>query len=145
MLEQPVKSEQQVQQSEVRTSNNEPKSNRDQRLFTFKATYLIWLALIMLEGLIALRISLKMIGANANSGFAIVIYNLSNLFLFPFTGLTASYTSGAIVLEVSSFIAMAFYALIFWGIERVVWVVFYRPREAPVTIMQRTSSKQHTE
>ena len=89
-------SEQQV--SEVRTSNKEPKANRDQRLFTFKATYAIWLALIMLEELIALRISLKMIGANPNSGFAILIYNFSNLFLFPFTGLTSSYTSGAIVL-----------------------------------------------
>ncbi|MEK7442529.1 MAG: hypothetical protein AABZ78_17145 [Chloroflexota bacterium] len=136
-------SEQQV--SEVRTSNKEPKANRDQRLFTFKATYAIWLALIMLEGLIALRISLKMIGANPNSGFAILIYNFSNLFLFPFTGLTSSYTSGAIVLEVSSFIAMAVYALLFWGIERVVWVIFYRPREAPVALTQRTSSEQHTE
>lgn len=136
-------SEQQV--SEVRTSNKEPKSNLDQRLFTFKATYLIWLALIMLEGLIALRISLKMIGANANSGFAVLVYNLSNIFLFPFAGLTPSYTSGAIVLEVSSFIAMAVYALLFWGIERVVWVIFYRPREAPVAVTQRTSSEQHTE
>lgn len=136
-------SEQQV--SEVRTSNKEPKSNSDQRLFTFKATYVIWLTLIMLEGLIALRIMLKLIGANANSGFAVLVYNFSNIFLFPFAGLTSSYTSGAMVLEVSSFIAMAVYALVFWGIERVVWVIFYRPREAPVAVTQRTSSEQHTQ
>ena len=136
-------SEQQV--SEVITSNKEPKSNRDQRLFTFKATYMIWLALIMLEGLIALRIMLKLIGANANSGFAVLVYNFSNIFLFPFAGLTSSYTSGAMVLEVSSFIAMAVYAVVFWGIERVVWVIFYRPREAPVAVTQRTSSEQHTQ
>ena len=135
-------SEQQV--SEVRTSNREPKSNRDQRLFTFKATYVIWLLLVMLEGLLALRIGLKLIGANPDSGFAVLIYNFSNIFLFPFAGLTPSYTAGAMVLEVSSFIAMVVYALVFWAIERVVWVIFYRPREAAVSVTQKTSSEQHT-
>ena len=99
----------------------------------------------MLEGLIALRIGLKLIGANPDSGFAILIYNFSNIFLFPFAGLTSSYTAGAVVLEVSSFIAMVVYALVFWAIERVVWVIFYRPREAPVAVTHRTSSEQHTE
>jgi len=134
-------SEQQV--SEVRTTQRDP--SRDQRLFTFKATYVIWLVLVMLEGLIALRIGLKLIGANPDSGFAVLIYNFSNIFLFPFAGLTSSYTAGAVVLEVSSFIAMVVYALVFWAIERVVWVIFYRPREAPVAVTHRTSSEQHTE
>src|SRR3989304_486116 len=134
-------SEQQV--SEVRTTQRDP--SRDQRLFTFKATYVIWLVLVMLEGLIPLRIGLKLIRANPDSGFAVFIYNFSNIFLFPFAGLTSSYTAGAVVLEVSSFIAMVVYALVFWAIERVVWVIFYRPREAPVAVTQRTSSEQHTE
>jgi hypothetical protein len=135
-------SERQV--SEVRTSSQESKAGRDQRLFTFKATYLVWLALVMLEALIALRFGLKLIGANADSGFAILVYGFSNLFLFPFTGLISNYTAGAIVLEVSSLIAMVVYALVFWGIERLVWVIFYRPREAAVSVTQRTSSEQHT-
>jgi hypothetical protein len=134
-------SEQQV--SEVRTTQRDP--SRDQRLFTFKVTYVIWLLLVMLEGLLALRIGLKLIGANPDSGFAVLIYNFSNIFLFPFAGLTSSYTAGAVVLEVSSFIAMVVYALVFWAIERVVWVIFYRPREAPVAVTHRTSSEQHTE
>ena len=48
--------------SEVRTSQNEPE--REQRIFTFKATQLIWLFLGILEVLIALRIGLKLIAAN---------------------------------------------------------------------------------
>ena len=48
--------------SEVRTSQNEPE--REQRIFTFKATQLIWLLFGILEALIALRIGLKLIGAN---------------------------------------------------------------------------------
>jgi hypothetical protein len=135
-------SEQQV--SEVRTSNREPKSNRDQRLFTFKTTYIIWLVLVMLEGLIALRVGLKLIGANEASPFAMLVYGVSNLFLFPFAGLTGTPAAGGLVLEVSSLIAMVVYALIFWAIERVVWVIFYRPREAPVAVTHRTSNEQHT-
>ena len=133
------------QVSEVRTSVKEPTSNREQRIFTFKATYAIWLALAMLESLIALRIGLKLIGANPDSGFAILVYGFSNIFLFPFTGLTATPASGGMVLEISSFIAMVVYALVGWAFERVVWVIFYRPREAPVSVTQRSSSEQHTQ
>jgi len=135
-------SEQQV--SEVRTSNREPKSNLDRRVFTFKATYVIWLLLVMLEGLIALRVGLKLIGANEASPFAALVYGFSSIFLFPFAGLIGAPAAGGMVLEISSLIAMVVYGLVFWTIERVVWVIFYRPREAPVAATQRTSNEQHT-
>ena len=134
-------SERQV--SEVKTSQREP--NREQRIFTFKATYMIWLLVVMLEGLIALRIGLKLIGANADNPFAALIYGFTNLFLFPFVGLTGTPAAGGMVLEISSMIAMVVYALAGWAFERLVWVIFYRPREAAVAVTQRTSSEQHTE
>ena len=135
-------SEQQI--SEVRTSNREPKPNRDQRLFTFKATYVIWLVLVMLEALIGLRVGLKLIGANEASPFAMLVYGLSDIFVFPFVGLIGTPAAGGMVLEISSLIAMLVYAPIFWVFERVIWVIFYRPREAPVAVTQRTSSEQHS-
>ena len=134
-------SERQV--SEVKTSQREP--NREQRIFTFKATYMIWLLVVMLEGLIALRIGLKLIGANADSPVATLIYGFTNLFLFPFVGLIGTPTAGGMALEISSVIAMVVYALAGWAFERLVWVIFYRPREAAVAVTQRTSSEQHTE
>jgi hypothetical protein len=130
------------QVSEVRTSQREP--NREQRIFTFKATYMIWLLLVMLEGLIALRIGLKLIGANAANPFAALVYGFSNLFLFPFVGLIGTPAAGGMVLEISSLIAMVVYALAGWAFERLVWVIFYRPREAAVAVTQRTSSDQRT-
>jgi hypothetical protein len=130
------------QVSEVRTSQREP--NREQRIFTFKATYMIWLLLVMLEGLIALRIGLKLIGANAANPFAALIYGFTNLFLFPFVGLIGTPAAGGMVLEISSLIAMVVYALAGWAFERLVWVIFYRPREAAVAVTQRTSSDQRT-
>lgn len=131
-------SERQV--SQTTTSQREP--GLEQRIFTFKATYVIWLFLVILEALLALRIGLKLIGANADSPFATLIYGITNLFLVPFAGLIGTPTAGGMVLEISSLIAMLVYALVFWAIERLVWVTFYRPREAAVAVTRRTSDEQ---
>jgi hypothetical protein len=45
------------------------------------------------------------------------------------------------VLEVSSIIAMVVYLLVFWAFERIVYVLFYRPR-GPVSVTQ-TSVAEH--
>ena len=126
---------------EVRTTQQEP--GRDQRLFTFKATQLIWLGLGLLEGLLALRIFLKLIGANAANPFAGLLYGLTDVFLAPFVGLTGTPAAGGMVLEISSLIAMIVYALVAWVIERLVWVIFYRPRSAVVNT-QTTVTDRHT-
>jgi hypothetical protein len=86
--------------SEVRTSQSEPE--REQRIFTFKATQLVWLTFGILEGLIALRIGLMLIGANPGTPIVAMIYGFTSLFLFPFTGLIGSPTYGGLVLEISS-------------------------------------------
>jgi len=126
--------------SEVQTTQKEP--DRERRIFTFKATQLIWLFLGVLEGLLALRFVLKLIAANPESPIANFIYAITNLFLMPFTGLTATPSAGGMVLELSTMIAMVVYGLIAWAIERIVWVIFYRPR-GPVT--QTTTTDQHTQ
>jgi len=117
-------SEQRV--SEVRTTQKEPE--RERRIFTVKATQLVWLLFGILEALIALRIGLKLIGANPASPIAEFIYGFTSLFLLPFAGLTATPSAGGMVLEISSVIAMLVYALIAWALERTIWVIFYRPR-----------------
>ncbi|MGB8983722.1 MAG: hypothetical protein WCC12_17770 [Anaerolineales bacterium] len=127
--------------TEVKSIQQEPE--REQRIFTFKVTQLIWLALGILEALIALRIGLKLIGANPESPIVAVIYGLTYLFLFPFEGMVATPTSGSIVLELSSFFAMVIYALIAWAVERIVWVIFYRPRGPVVGTTQTTTSERH--
>ena len=127
--------------SETRTSQREPE--REQRIFTFKITQLIWLFLGILEALIALRIGLKLIGANPNSPIVALIYGFTQLFLFPFEGMTATPSAGGMVLELSSFFAMAIYALIAWAVERIVWVIFYRPRGSSVAVTETTTSERH--
>jgi hypothetical protein len=133
-------SERQV--SQTTTSRREP--GLEQRIFTFKATYIIWLLLVILEALFAFRVGLKLIGANADNAFAALIYGFTHLFLLPFAGLVGTPAAGGMVLEISTVIAMVVYALVFWAIERLVWVIFYRPREATVDVTQRTSNERHT-
>jgi len=126
--------------SEVRTLQTEPE--REQRILTFKITQLIWLMLGILEALIALRIGLKLIGANPGSPIVALIYGFTYLFLFPFEGMTATPAAGGMVLELSSFFAIVIYALIGWTVERTVWVLFYRPRGSVVTVTE-TRTDEH--
>jgi hypothetical protein len=126
--------------SEVQTTQREPE--RERRIFTFKATQLVWLFLGLLEALLALRFILKLIAANPDAPIAVFIYGLTGLFLLPFAGLTATPQLGGMVLELATMVAMVVYALIFWAIERLVWLIFYRPH-GPVT--QTTTTDQHTQ
>jgi hypothetical protein len=128
--------------SEVRTSQNEP--GREQRIFSFKATQLVWLLFGILEALIALRIGLKLIGANPESPIVALIYGFTYLFLFPFEGLVGSPGSGHMVLELSSMFAMLIYGLIAWAMERIIWLIFYRPRGPVVAVTETTTSENHT-
>ena len=128
--------------SEVRTSLREPE--REHRIFTFKASQWIWLLFGILEALIVLRIGLKLIGANPDSPIVAMIYGFTALFLFPFEGVIGSLTSGNMVLETSSLFALGVYALIAVAFERLVWLIFYRPRGPVVGVTETTTSEHHT-
>ena len=125
--------------SEVQTSQKEP--DRERRIFTFKATQVIWLLLSIFEALLALRFVLKLIGANPASPFAAALYGFTGLFLYPFAGLIGTPAAGGMVMEISTLIAMVVYGLIAWAVERIIFVIFYRPR-GPVT--QTTTTDQRT-
>lgn len=125
---------------EVSTTEHEP--GRRQRVATFKATQIIWLLLGLLEAAIALRVVFKLIAVNAANPFAKLLYGVTNLFVGPFKSLVGNPTSSNNVLEITSIIAMLVYLLIAWGIERIVNVIFYRPR-GPVSVRQTTIA-EHT-
>jgi hypothetical protein len=122
---------------EVRTTQHE--SGREQRVATFKVTQLIWLLLGILEAGIALRVLFKLIAVNAANPFAALLYKVTGLFVAPFASLIGAPASGGMVLEISSIIAMIVYFLIAWALERIVYVLFYRPR-GPVSVSQTSVS-----
>jgi hypothetical protein len=125
---------------DVNTTQHE--QGREQRFITFKVTQVIWLLLGLLEAVIALRVVFKLIAVNGANPFAALLYNVTNLFVAPFASLAKAPAAGGMVLEISSIIAMIVYLLIAWGTERIVYVLFYRPR-GPVSVRQTTIA-EHT-
>jgi hypothetical protein len=123
----------------VRTTQHE--EGRGQRIATFKVTQLIWLMLGLLEIMLAMRVVFKLIAVNPDNIFASLLYFVTGLFVWPFASLTSAPALGSMVLEISTIIAMFVYLLIAWGFERIIYVLFYRPR-GPVSVRQTVVSEQ---
>jgi hypothetical protein len=96
-------------------------------------TRILYTILGGLEILLALRFVLQLIGANPASGFAQFIYGITSIFVAPFNNLIGTPTSGGMTFEVTTLIAMAVYALLFWVIVRVIGIVADRPSARTVT------------
>ncbi|HSQ26543.1 MAG TPA: YggT family protein [Anaerolineales bacterium] len=118
---------------EVRTTQHEP--GQEQRVATFKLTQLVWLLLGVLETALALRFMFKLIAVNAANPFASLLYKVTDIFVAPFASLTGAPAAGEMVLEISTIIAMIVYFLLGWVLERIIYVLFYRPR-GPVSVRQ---------
>lgn len=111
----------------------------ERRMNQYQVTRLVWAILALLEVMLGLRFLLKLIGANAASGFGTFIYSLTALFVAPFNGLLSSWSAGNSILEVTTLVAMAIYALVFWGAVRVLAMVMDRGGARTVT---RTTREQ---
>lgn len=105
----------------------------ERRQGLFQMTRFMWTALGILEIMLALRFLLKFIGANPVSGFAWFTYAITALFVEPFTDLVSTWSSGAMIFEVTTLIAMAVYALFFWGLMRVIRIIADRPSARTIT------------
>lgn len=94
-------------------------SDEDTRFTVLSA---IWWLVGALEVLLAIRFVLKLLGANPNSGFTQIIYTLSGIFAAPFTGIFSTPTTeGDITVsffETATIVAMIVYALVGWGIVK---------------------------
>jgi hypothetical protein len=112
----------------------------EQLLRLARVNQLIWLFFGIVEGLIGLRIILKLIGSNPDNAFAKFVYGAAGLFVGPFISLTGSPTSSGMTLEIPSIIAMAIYALVGWVIVRiagVLWPMFSRSTTSTTSTYDR--------
>ena len=108
-----------------------------QRSFTYQITGILWLMFGALEGLLTLRLILKLLAANPSNPFAQLIYGLSDLFVWPFVGLTVTPSAAGIVVEIHTIIAMVFYAILAWLVISLVRVLLYRRTERFVRVERR--------
>lgn len=119
----------------VRTTHHD--KGEEGRNRTFKVTQVIWLLLGILESVLALRFLFKLIGVNPANTFATLLYGFTDLFVAPFASLTRAPAAEGMVFEFSTLIAMIVYALVFYALERLVYVLFYR-HGGEVSVKQTT-------
>ncbi len=90
---------------------------------TSTASRVVWFIAGVLLVLLGFRFVFVLLGANPSNGFANIIYTLSHPFAAPFFGLFGySLRYGVSRLELSTLVAMAVYALIAFGISRLLTI-----------------------
>ena len=89
-----------------------------------KARKYVYYILGVLEVLFAIRLIFKLLGANPTSAFVSLIYSVTGLFLTPFTSIFRTAVTKGVetqsVLEPATIIGMIVYALVAWGIIKLI-------------------------
>lgn len=87
-----------------------------------RARSIVYYVLGVVEVLLFFRLFFKLLGANQANIFVDFLYSLTRNFILPFYGIFKNISTegaaAAFVLEPSTIIAMAVYAIIAWGIVR---------------------------
>ncbi|PIS42551.1 MAG: YggT family protein [Candidatus Kerfeldbacteria bacterium CG08_land_8_20_14_0_20_40_16] len=89
--------------------------------------YVVYFIFGILEVLLAFRFILKLTGASLTSSFVSGIYGITSVFILPFEGIFPRAVSQGIetvaVFEPSTLVAIIVYALIGWGIVKLVAIL----------------------
>lgn len=89
--------------------------------------YLVYFLFGLLEILLAFRLVLKLTGASITSSFVGLIYGLTGIFIAPFEGIFrrgfAQGVETTSVLEPSTIIAIVVYAVLAWGIVKLLQIL----------------------
>jgi uncharacterized protein YggT (Ycf19 family) len=87
----------------------------------------IYLVFAIVDVFLLVRMVLKLLAANPHAGFSSFIYAVSDALLIPFRGILPTTTvTGQSVFELSALIAIIIYALVAFGLTRLVAIAFSR-------------------
>jgi hypothetical protein len=111
------------------------------RLAGYRLTQLIYWVFGLIEGLILVRLILKVLGANQTAGFAQFIYGITAPLVAPFMGLFSNPAYQNSVLELSSIVALIVYALVAWLLAKLVWILVGETRSAVRTRSTQMDSR----
>jgi uncharacterized protein YggT (Ycf19 family) len=100
-----------------------------------RAVDLIYLAFGVVDGLLVIRLVLKLLGANPAAGFTRWTYGVTDVLLAPFRNLLPTIGNEQSQLEMSVVVAILVYALIGWALARLFAILFFRD----VTVSSRSS------
>jgi hypothetical protein len=111
----------------------------ERRALLDRVSSIIWFFAGLLEIMIGLRVVLRLLEANQDSGFVNFIYGFTDPFVSPFNGIFNNPASGGAVLDSGAIVAMVVYALIAWAIVRLIWLLL----DIPDSGARRSVSEYH--
>jgi len=105
-------------QKTTEASNSRAETEHHQNV----AERVVWFVAGILLVLLGFRFLLSLLGANTTNGFANFIYSTSHPFVSPFFSLFSykNYSYGVSRFEIYTLVAMIFYAVVAWGIAKLV-------------------------
>ncbi len=106
---------------------------QERQVLLYRLSQLIWLVSGIVLSLMGIRFILKLVAANPANVFAALVYQLTNVFLWPFFGLTITPRAGGVTLEFFTLVAILIYALITWAVVKLIWILFAPGRTGSVT------------
>ena len=94
--------------------------------YNFRATAVVGFIVGIIDVLIAARFLGKLLGASSQSAFVHAIYQVSGVFVAPFTGIFGDTGNKTNTFETASLVAIVVYGVVAWGL-----VVLIRIMTAP--------------
>jgi uncharacterized protein YggT (Ycf19 family) len=91
-----------------------------------RAIEVVYLVFGIVNGLLLIRLVLKLLGANPEAGFTTFLYGVTDFFLAPFRGLLPAIVNGKSVFEPSVVIAILIYALVAFALAKIVAITLAR-------------------
>lgn len=86
------------------------------------AQRVVWYIVGFIIVLLALRVVLFLLGANQGSGFVDFLYGVTWVFAAPFYGIFPQPEYGRFALDSASLVAIVIYALVGWGIAKLLTI-----------------------
>jgi len=117
---QPVYPVQPVQPVETEYPGRRVRSASSTEVASWRAANFVYVLFGIVEALVLIRFVLKLLAANPDAGFSSFIYNVTAPLVAPFQGVFATPASNGSVLELASLLAIVVYALLSWGIVRLI-------------------------
>ena len=98
--------------------------------------YLIYFLFGILEILLAFRLVFKLIGASLSSTFVSLIYGITGVFILPFEGIFRRWFTQGVettsVFEPSTLVAIIVFAVVAWGIVKLVRIFSGEKQASPL-------------
>jgi uncharacterized protein YggT (Ycf19 family) len=84
---------------------------------------IVWFVTGLVDALLAIRFTMKLLGASAQSDFTVFIYGVTAALVAPFRGIFPDSGQNGYVLEPASLVAIAIYALIGWAVVSLIRIM----------------------